>query len=85
MPSTRVALCAQSDSSPTHLILSGCCWGRYECEDQGQRLIFFLHVDEGLCVEHEFGNVLAELGDLFADADVAEEGTGKPDPMIMMV
>ena len=26
------------------------------------------HVDEGLCVEHMFGDVLNELGDLFADS-----------------
>ena len=41
---------------------------------KGRDLFVVWHVDEGLCVEHAFGNILAELGDLFAD--VAEEGVG---------
>ena len=34
---------------------------------KGQDLFVVWHVNEGLCVEHTFGNVLDELGNLFAD------------------
>ena len=43
---------------------------------KGGDSFFVWHVDEGLCVEHAFGNVLAELGNLFVD--VAEESVGRP-------
>ena len=45
---------------------------------KGRDLFVVWHVDEGLCVEHTFGDVLDELGNLFAD--VAEEGVGQPAP-----
>ena len=39
-------------------------------------------MEEELCVENAFGNVLAELGNLFVD--VAEEGDDQG-PMVMML
>ena len=43
---------------------------------KGRYLFVVWHVNEGLCVEHAFGDVLAGLGNLFAD--VAEEGVRRP-------
>ena len=43
---------------------------------KGRDFFVIWNVEEGLCVEHVFGNVLAELGNLFAD--VVEEGVRRP-------
>ena len=45
---------------------------------KGRDSFIVWHVDEGLCLEHALGNVLAELGDLFADVSEVLGNTDLP-------